>query len=225
MYGKELTITSVGASRMTHLHRAQFLYCVKTRKVQRSTLCEFRKAVQRERTGCASRSVEHMEWQTLRSGIENEFTILCQLWYRRALPFGSLIGPAVPRVYTLRDAPNQKGWLSPPFLCRDAPSVKRRIYSLLPGLEAPEAPGPLPGGSVPVELVPDGLLAELPLDAPEELPPVAPEDELPIPDELPMPEDDELSMLEEDELLETSTPRALAVLSSIRPVACRLLDF
>lgn len=80
---------------------------------------------------------------------------------------------------------------------------------------------------MPVELVPDGLLAELPLDAPEELPPVAPEDEPPIPDELPMPEDDELSMLEEDELpvLETSTPRALAVLSSIRPVACRLLDF
>jgi hypothetical protein len=112
------------------------------------------------------------------------------------------------------------------------------IHSLLPGLEVPEAPGPLPGGSVPVELAPDGLLAELPLDAPEELLPVAPEDELPIPDELPLSEDDELPTLDdgddelpmpEDELpmleLETSTPRALAVLSSIRPVACRLLDF
>jgi hypothetical protein len=40
-------------------------------------------------------------------------------------------------------------------------------YSLLPGFEVPEAPGPLPGGSVPVELLLDGLLAELPFDAPE----------------------------------------------------------
>ena len=84
---------------------------------------------------------------------------------------------------------------------------------------------------MPVELPPDGLLAELPLDAPEELLPVAPEDELPIPDELPLSDVDELPTLEEgdDELpmpeLDTSTPSALAVLSSIRPVACRLFDF
>jgi len=60
--------------------------------------------------------------------------------------------------------------------------------------------------------------------------PAAPDEELPIPDdELPVPGDDELPMPEDEELpapeLATSTPSALAVLSSMRPVACRLLDF
>jgi hypothetical protein len=95
---------------------------------------------------------------------------------------------------------------------------------------APEAPGPLPGGSVPGALVPlDVPFPTLPLAAPEELLPVFPEGELPMPEELPIPElpEGELPMPEElpiPELL-TSTPSALAVLSSMRPVAGRLLDF
>jgi hypothetical protein len=80
--------------------------------------------------------------------------------------------------------------------------------SVDPVLEDPEELEPLP--------VPR-LLESLEVPRDEPLPePVAPEEPMPelLPDEDPVPEDEA-----------TSTPRALAVLLSRRPVACRLLDF
>ena len=95
--------------------------------------------------------------------------------------------------------------------------------SVDPVLDDPEELEPLP--------VPTPLESfEVPRDEP--LPePVAPED--PIPELLPDEEPDE-PLIPDDELpLEdpvpadeaTSTPKALAVLLSMRPVACKLLDF
>ena len=75
-------------------------------------------------------------------------------------------------------------------------------------LPAPEDELPIPE---------DGPLEDPPAEPPEE---PAPEEDL----ELPIPEDevpDEPPMPE----LATSTPNALAVFSSMRPVACKLLDF
>jgi|GEM_PF-7013019 hypothetical protein len=89
---------------------------------------------------------------------------------------------------------------------------------LVPVAEEPEEelPAPLLPLAPLEESLPDGedALPLRPLDEPDELPAPdeEPEDELPTPDdELPMPE--------------LSTPRALAVLSSRRPVTVRLLDF
>jgi hypothetical protein len=90
-----------------------------------------------------------------------------------------------------------------------------------------------------VELEPEPLPLPMPLDSFEEprLPLEEPlPDELPVPEELPIPEEpeeelpapDEPLLLEEpmpDDELATSTPSALAVFSSMRPVAVRLLDF
>jgi hypothetical protein len=83
-----------------------------------------------------------------------------------------------------------------------------------------------------VELEPEPLPLPMPLDSFEEprLPLEAPlPDELPLPEELPIPEEPEEPLLLEepmpDDELATSMPSALAVFSSMRPVAVRLLDF
>ena len=73
-------------------------------------------------------------------------------------------------------------------------------------LEDPGDLEPLPEPLAPEDPIPELL----PDEEPDE--PLIPDDELPLDD--PVPEDEA-----------TSTPKALAVLLSIRPVACRLLDF
>ena len=93
------------------------------------------------------------------------------------------------------------------------------VPTLLESLELPREE-PLPEPVAPEEPIPELL----PEEEPDE--PFIPDDDEPLDD--PIPElDDPIPELDdpvpEDEA--TSTPRALAVLLSIRPVACRLLDF
>jgi hypothetical protein len=101
----------------------------------------------------------------------------------------------------------------------------------LPEAPLPEDPPvdePLPAPDeppVPNELPDEPLLDGLPLEDDFSLDELRPDEEAPLPDEL-------LSLLEEapldDEpfpLPEASTPSALAVLSSSRPVACMPLSF
>jgi hypothetical protein len=94
--------------------------------------------------------------------------------------------------------------------------------------EDPPVDEPLPAPDeppVPNELPDEPLLDGLPLEDDFSLDELRPDEEAPLPDEL-------LSLLEEapldDEpfpLPEASTPSALAVLSSSRPVACMPLSF
>ena len=126
----------------------------------------------------------------------------------------------------------------PPFASPDGAGLPAWVPRLLTPFEVSGSPAPELEED---ELEPEPLPVPRPLESLDEprveepLPlPVAP-DEVPDPDELPMPdeppdepEDEPLippAELAPPEELATSTPRALAVLLSSLPVACRLLDF